>query len=121
MKRFLLTLTLLMTMSAAAFAASAIAIRDEAGVTADNVGYGIGRGSSQTEADGAALRNCQSAQKRASGCDIKVQYAQCGAYAASDTFSGEGIGATKETAIAAALKSCGKGCKVAVADCEPAK
>lgn len=97
-------------------AAGAIAVDDEAGSKADEVGYGIGTGSTRDEAAADAKRECKKAGN--SECKVVVRYDTCGAYAASRTYSGIGWGSSEGAAKANALEACGSGCKIVVADCQ---
>ncbi|BAE50600.1 DUF4189 domain-containing protein [Paramagnetospirillum magneticum] len=97
-------------------AAGAIAVDDEAGSKADEVGYGIGTGSSREEAGADAMRECKKAGN--SNCKVAVRYDTCGAYAASKSYSGIGWGSSEGAAKSNALEACGSGCKVVVADCQ---
>ncbi len=97
-------------------AAGAIAVDDEAGSKASEVGYGIGSGSSREEAAADAMRECRKAGN--SGCKVAVRYDTCGAYAASKNYSGIGWGSSEDAATANALEACGSGCKIVVSDCQ---
>lgn len=97
-------------------AAGAIAVDDEAGSKADEVGYGIGSGSSREEAGADAMRECKKAGN--SECKVAVRYDTCGAYAASKSYSGIGWGSSEGAAKANALEACGSGCKIVVSDCQ---
>lgn len=97
-------------------AAGAIAVDDEAGSKADEVGYGIGTGATREEAAADAKRECKKAGN--SECKVVVRYDTCGAYAASKQYSGTGWGSSEGAAKANALESCGAGCKIVVADCQ---
>lgn len=97
-------------------AAGAIAVDDEAGSKADEVGYGIGTGATREEAAADAKRECKKAGN--SECKVAVRYDTCGAYAASKQYSGTGWGSTEGAAKANALDACGSGCKIVVADCQ---
>lgn len=101
---------------APAVAMGAIAVDDEAGTKADEVGYGIGYGDTQDEAAGEAAGACISAGN--TNCTIVSVFRGCGAYAASPTHFGVGQGDTPEAAINDALDQCGDGCRVVVSDCE---
>ncbi|RAU21522.1 hypothetical protein CU669_12540 [Paramagnetospirillum kuznetsovii] len=102
--------------SVGAMAAGAIAVDDEAGSKADEVGYGIGTGATREEAGIDAKRECKKAGN--SECKVAVRYDTCGAYAASRSYSGIGWGSTEGAAKANALEACGAGCKVVVSDCQ---
>lgn len=112
----MLAVTAALTFSGAAFAAGAIAVDDEEGTKASDVGYGIGSGSTRDEAASAAMKECKKAGN--SGCKVVVRYDTCGAYAASKKYSGIGWGKSEDVARSKALDECGSGCKIVVADCD---
>lgn len=117
MKKFiLLALTAFLFNSAAAYAAGAIAVDDEEGISASEVGYGIGQGATREAAAADALAQCKSSGN--SSCKVAVKYDTCGAYAASKGYSGIGWGKTEAIAKKAALEECGSGCKIVVSDCD---
>ena len=100
-----------------AWAIGAIAVDDEEGQTAKDVGYGIGHGDTKEAAFAEAKSEC----KKAGNTDCKgvVWYTKCGAYAASSKNSGIGTGATEDIAKKKAVSDCGvSACKVAVSACE---
>lgn len=97
-------------------AAGAIAVDDEAGVKVEDVGYGIGSGSSREEAAAEAKKQCKKAGN--SDCKVVVRYDTCGAYAASKDYTGVGWGESEKEAKTNALEACGSGCKIVVADCQ---
>ena len=99
-----------------ASAAGAIAVDDEAGSKASEVGYGIGTGETREAAGKDALVECKKAGN--SNCKVAVRYDTCGAYAANREVSGIGWGSSEGTAKANALEACGSGCKVVVSDCQ---
>ena len=74
---------------------------------------------SYKEAQDAALKQCLA--KSLHFCQVALWYDACGAYAKSDTRSGNAWAATEEEAKRLALASCGKDCKVVVAQCEGRK
>lgn len=102
--------------SGAALAAGAIAVDDEEGTKASEVGYGIGSGSTREAAASAAMKECKKAGN--SGCKVVVRYDVCGAYAANKTVFGIGWGSTESAAESKALSECGSGCKIVVSDCD---
>lgn len=102
--------------SAGAFAAGAIAVDDEEGSKASEVGYGIGTGATREEAGRDAMKECKKAGN--SNCKVAVRYDTCGAYAASKTVSGIGWGSSEGEAKANALEACGGGCRIVVSDCQ---
>ena len=67
----------------------------------------------------AALSQCRA--KGLHFCQVALWYDACGAYAKSDTKSGNAWAATADEAKRLALASCGKDCKVVVAQCEGGK
>jgi hypothetical protein len=97
-------------------AAGAIAVDDEAGAKADEVGYGIGSGDTREEAAVEAKRQCKKAGN--SDCKVVVRYDTCGAYAASSNYSGTGWGSSEAAARRNALDACGSGCRIVVSDCQ---
>jgi hypothetical protein len=102
--------------STSTFAAGAIAVDDEEGSKASEVGYGIGTGSTRDEAGRDAVKECRKAGN--SNCKVAVRYDTCGAYAASKTVSGIGWGSSEGEAKANALEACGGGCRIVVSDCQ---
>ncbi|MBF0560518.1 MAG: DUF4189 domain-containing protein [Alphaproteobacteria bacterium] len=100
-----------------AFAAGAIAVADEEGLKASEVGYGIGSGSTRDEAGEDALRVCR--KHGNSGCKVAVRYDTCGAYAGSKEKFGIGWGSSEEDAKSKALDDCGsEHCRIVVSDCQ---
>lgn len=102
--------------SGAALAAGAIAVDDEEGVKAADVGYGIGTGDSREAAGKDAVKECRKAGN--SNCKVAVRYDTCGAYAASKTETGVGWGDSETEAKTNAMEACGSGCKLVVSDCQ---
>ena len=112
-----LALVAMLTVSGAAFAAGAIAVDDDQGTKASDVGYGVGEGSTREEAAAMALKNCKQA---GNSCEVVVRYDTCGAYAASKKYAGKGWGKTEEIAKRKALDECGdSACRIVVSDCSP--
>lgn len=99
-----------------AFAAGAIAVDDEAGSKASDVGFGIGTGDTREAAGSDAVAECRKAGN--SNCKVAVRYDTCGAYAASREHSGIGWGSSEGAAKGNALEACGSGCKIVVSDCQ---
>lgn len=100
-----------------AMAYSAIAVDDEAGESAKDAGYGVGRGDTKAEAKKDAIKECKSHDNK--GCKVMVEYNECGAYAASINSWGTGTGKTEAEAKKLALKGCGNNqCRIVVSDCE---
>lgn len=119
MKKTILACVLALGMLASAgnsFAAGAIAVDDEAGAKASDVGYGIGSGSTREEAAAIAMSECKKSGN--ANCKVAVRYDKCGAYAASTEHSGTGWGSSESAAKANALEACGAGCKLVVSDCD---
>ena len=113
----MLCLAATLSLSTSAFAVGAIAVVDDEGDSAADVGYYIVfNKNSEAEAKKAALKDCRADGNKA--CKIGVWFTKCGAYATSKTTYGYGTGKTKATAQKNALEGCGSGCKVVVADCE---
>ncbi|MBI3446903.1 MAG: DUF4189 domain-containing protein [Magnetospirillum sp.] len=102
--------------SASVMAAGAIAVDDEQGSKASDVGYGIGSGDTRDAAGRSAMAECKKAGN--SSCKVAVRYDTCGAYAASKDYSGIGWGDSEGQAKANALEACGAGCRVVVSDCQ---
>jgi hypothetical protein len=103
--------------SGPALSAGAIAIDDEEGMKAADVGYGIGTGPSRDAAAVDAMRECRLAGNTA--CKVVVRYDLCGAYATSRSYAGIGWGESEEQAKRAALKDCGNAsCRIVVSDCD---
>ncbi|MCB8836525.1 DUF4189 domain-containing protein [Aurantimonas sp. VKM B-3413] len=109
---------LISVLAGPALAAGAIAVDDEEGMKAGDVGYGTATGySSREAAAAAALKNCQ--DEGNSACKVVVRFDTCGAYAGSADYYGIGYGKSEKAAESAALKECGnKSCKIVVSDCE---
>jgi hypothetical protein len=82
-------------------------------------GYSIAMGrNSKASAKAEAMKACKEAGNK--NCKVVVQFAKCGAYAASassPSVTGSGTGKTKQKAIDSALADC-ENCKVIVAECE---
>ncbi len=118
MKKWVMsTCLLLLAMSTQVFAAGAIAVDDDEGGTADEVGYGIGFGKTRDDAGKEALKKCR--EHGNESCKVKVRFDGCGAYAASKRYFGVGWGKTVAQAERAALEQCGRSaCKVAVSECD---
>jgi Domain of unknown function (DUF4189) len=114
LKTALAAVGLIALLSCAAMAkVDSIAVDDEPGLKAADIGYGIGEGDTPAEAKREAFKQCH-----AKGCEIAVTYEKCGAYASSRQHSGTGTGNTEEAAKRAALIDCGNdACRVAVSDC----
>ncbi|WP_249208786.1 DUF4189 domain-containing protein [Magnetospirillum sulfuroxidans] len=112
----LLAMTAFLFNSAAVYAAGAIAVDDEEGTSASEVGYGIGQGATRDAAAADAVKQCKSSGN--SNCKVAVKYDTCGAYAASKGYSGIGWGSSEAVAKKKALEECGSGCKIVVADCD---
>ena len=91
------------------------AIATDSAVGSDSY-YGIGGGDTRAESEQFALGYCR--EEGAMTCEVRIAYTQCGAYAASKTSFGAGIGATKRAAERQALEACqGKRCEIVVSDC----
>jgi hypothetical protein len=112
-----LCLVAALSISGSACAVGAIAVVDEEGDSASEVGYYIVfNEDSESAAKKAALKDCRADGNK--NCKIGVWFTKCGAYATSETTYGYGTGKTKGAAQQNALDGCGSGCKVVVADCE---
>ncbi len=112
----LLVLAATLAITSTSFAATAIAVDDEAG--SRDAGYGLGGGDNMSEATKEAMKNCKQAGN--SSCQIVLKFEKgCGAYANSKSYAGVGKGSTKKAAETAALEECGNSaCKILVSDCE---
>lgn len=102
-------------MATSALATGAIAVNDAMGTAADEVGYGVGWGTNQKEAEDAAVKECKSAGN--DQCKVAVWFEQCGAYAGDRVHVGAGFGETKEAAEKMALEKC-PNCKLIVSECQ---
>lgn len=111
-----LALAAVLGYSGMAVAAGAIAVDDEEGVKATEVGYGVGSGSTREEAAKVALAECKKAGNK--NCKVAVRYDSCGAYASSRSSSGVGWGKTESIAKSKAMEECGSGCRIVVSDCD---
>ncbi len=115
-KKMLLGLLISLSVSGTASAAGAIAVIDEAGDSAKDAGYAVGRGDTQDKAVKDAFAECKKAGMK--GCKIAVTYDECGAYASSKERFGIGDGDTEAAAKKAALKNCGNtSCRIVISDC----
>jgi len=98
-----------------ALAFGAIAVNDEQGTAAEDVGYGVGWGSTRKEAEKVAMSTCREAGNES--CEIAVWFETCGAYVGDRVNYGIGYGTTKSAAEKMALKDC-PNCKVIVSECQ---
>lgn len=111
------SVAMMLCISSGAFAAGAIAVDDEEGQHAEDVGYGIATGeNSREEAGREAMRRCRSASNH--DCRVVVRFDTCGAYAASRGHWGVGWGTTERRAENMALDQCGANCRIVISDCE---
>jgi hypothetical protein len=102
----------------AARATGAIAVDDEVGRSANDVGYGyvIDR-DSREEAENGAMRECR--HHGNDSCRVAVWFDQCGAYASSREHSGTGYGNSDRVARARAMDECGSDrCRIVVSACD---
>ena len=114
--KLLLGLLISLAVSGTASAAGAIAVIDDKGDTAKDVGYAVGRGDTQDKAAKDAFAECKKADMK--GCKIAVKYDECGAYASSKERFGIGDGSTEAEAKKTALKNCGNtSCRIVISDC----
>jgi dsRNA-specific ribonuclease len=102
-------------LSTSAFAFGAIAVDDEQGMAADEAGWGVGWGSSRSEAERNAMKECRSAGNES--CKVAVWFEQCGAYVGDRVNFAIGYGSTKKAAESMAFKDC-PNCKLVVSDCQ---
>lgn len=102
---------------AALHATGAIAVNDQEGRSASQVGYGISTNKdSRREAEVAAMRACRA---RNDSCKVVVWFEQCGAYASSREHSGIGYGNSERVARAKALDDCGTDrCRIVISGCD---
>jgi hypothetical protein len=100
-----------------AFAAGAIAVDDEEGLDADDIGYGWATGATRDEAGRNALAECRS-QRNNRGCKVVVRFDTCGAYVVSHRHWGVGWGESKRSAEDRAYDQCGPDCHVVISECD---
>lgn len=111
-----LTASIFLTIGAtSALATGAIAVNDALGTSAEEVGYGVGWGANQKEAEENAVKECKSAGN--DQCKVAVWFEKCGAYVGDRVHVGAGFGDTKEAAEKVALEKC-PDCKVIVSECQ---
>ncbi|MBF0354873.1 MAG: DUF4189 domain-containing protein [Alphaproteobacteria bacterium] len=115
-KLILAAATALILHSGAVMAAGAIAVDDEEGVTASEVGFAIGTGATREAAAADAMKECKKAGNKS--CKVAVRYDTCGAYAGSKSTFGIGWGSTESAAKSKAMDECGSGCKIVVSSCD---
>lgn len=98
------------------FAWGAIAVDDEEGQSAAEVGYGYVTGeSSEAAAKRGALKECRA---KNSSCKVVLAFESCGAYAVSGKRWGTGEGSSAGGARRQALANCAnEACKVVIAEC----
>ncbi|MDO1582074.1 DUF4189 domain-containing protein [Rhizobium oryzicola] len=100
-----------------ALAFGAIAVNDERGLAARDVGYGVGWGSTRRDAERDAIRQCRNAGN--DECKVAVWFETCGAYAGNRVRFGIGYGSRLGDAEQDALDACGdSNCRIIVSDCE---
>lgn len=118
MRSFIVATLMAVTIPVYTFGFGAIAVDDEVGDKADNVGYYISTGeASKEEAQGAAMKGCKEYGNK--NCRVAGWFKECGAYATSKDAYGYGFGSSQEIAINKALEECGsKNCRLVVSDCE---
>lgn len=114
----LLALAVVAAAPGAARAWGAIAVEDERGMAADDVGYGVSVDhDNEDAARAAAMRECRRSDNV--DCRVVLTFRACGAYASSRRHSGVGEGSTKERARRAAIDACGHDrCDIVVAECD---
>ena len=116
MKKILLGWMISWAFCGIAAASGAIAVVDDNGDSANDVGFAVGRGDTQASAVKDAMADCKKAGIK--GCKIAIKYDECGAYATSKERFGAGEGSTEAEAKKAALKNCGNSsCKIVISDC----
>ncbi len=117
-KKIRLAMLALLIAPSFSFAIGAIAVDDEEGDKASEVGYWYVTGEdSEAAAKKEAIKGCKKAGLK--NCEIAGWFKNCGAYASSKKYSGFGYGKTKQAAIDMAIDKCAdKSCKIVVAECE---
>jgi hypothetical protein len=100
-----------------ALAWGAIAIDDEQGQSAADIGYGYVTGEdSEDAARRGALRECRKRNTRS--CKVVLTFEECGAYAVDRRNWGSSEGKSEASARRNSLLQCGSGtCRVAVSVC----
>ncbi len=111
------TAGLLLGAVSAAQAYGAIAIDDEAGQSARDVGYGYVTGAdTEAAANRGAIAECR--KRNTKSCKVVLTFEECGAYAVDKSNWGSSEGRTENAARRGAIAQCGTAaCKVAVAVC----
>ena len=103
--------------AAPAFAVGAIAVSNPGGLSASQIGYGVGHGDSREEAQRHALQRCTRVGN--ADCSVAVWYNTCGAYAASRHHYGFGYGTSEDIARSEAIGHCASDhCEIVVSDCQ---
>ena len=113
--RAVATTAVLLISASQALAFGAIAVDDKQGFSADDVGYGLGWGTTRREAERNAMSECRSAGN--TNCTVAVWFESCGAYAGSRVHYKIGYGRTLEAAEEMALADCPK-CRIVISECE---
>jgi hypothetical protein len=115
--RAVATAGLLLGAAQTAFAWGAIAVDDESGQTARDVGYGYVTGAnSEAAAERGAMAECR--KRNSKNCKVVLTFESCGAYAVDKSNWGTSEGVSENASRRNAIAQCGKAaCKVAVAVC----
>ena len=117
-RSLVLAAALAVASATAALAWGAIAVDDEVGQQADDVGYGFSTGhDTEGEARRGAMAECRKSGNNS--CKVVLTFKACGAYAASRRYYGVGEGSTKERAEQTAVQLCGRAaCAVVISECD---
>ena len=112
------TALIVLASTGAAFAWGAIAIDDEEGDTADDVGYGWATGyPNQRAAQQEAMSECKGQGNE--NCRMVLTFQGCGAYATSPSRYGVGSAATAAQAERNAMRACNNSaCTIVLSQCE---
>lgn len=115
-KSYAIAVLLLALSASSAYAIGAIAIDDQAGDKETGYGWATGYDTKE-QAFAAALAECKKSGN--SGCQSKVWFKECGAYASNKDYYGIGWGTSKEVAEQKAMSQCGHSdCEIRVSACE---
>ncbi len=115
--RAVVTAGLLLGAAQSAFAWGAIAVDDEAGQSARDIGYGYVTGAnSEAAAERGAMAECR--KRNTKNCKVALTFETCGAYAVDKSNWGAAEGISEAASRRGAIAYCGTAaCKVAVAVC----
>jgi hypothetical protein len=115
--RAVATAGLLLGAAQSAFAWGAIAVDDEAGQSAREIGYGYVTGANnEAAAERGAMAECRKRNNK--NCKVVLTFESCGAYAADRSKWGTAEGISENASRRNAIAQCGTAaCKVAVSVC----